>query len=153
MLGAAVRHEGGPALEDTSHAEVARLARVALDSVVVKRAVASGRFWREVPVAAPLGQGAIEGFIDLLFEDDGQLVVVDYKTDALEVEETADAAQRYRMQAGAYALALTESTGQLVREVVFLFLQPEKEEALSDIAELVSEARAAALQHLGEAAG
>ena len=134
-------------------AEVARLARVALDSVVVKRAVASGRFWREVPVAAPLGQGAIEGFIDLLFEDDGQLVVVDYKTDALEVEETADAAQRYWLQAGAYALALMESTKRPVREVVFLFLQPKREEALSDIDELVSEARAAALQHLGEAAG
>jgi len=134
-------------------AEVARLARVALDSVVVKRAVASGRFWREVPVAAPLGQGAIEGFIDLLFEDDGQLVVVDYKTDALEVEETADAAQRYRLQAGAYALALMESTKRPVREVVFLFLQPKREEALSDIDQLVSEARAAALLHLGEAAG
>ena len=133
-------------------AEVARLARVALDSVVVKRAVASGRFWREVPVAAPLGQGAIEGFIDLLFEDDGQLVVVDYKTDALEIEETADAARRYRLQAGAYALALMESTKRPVREVIFLFLQPKGEEALSDIDELVSEARAAALLHLGEAA-
>ena len=136
--------------------EVARLARVALDSDVVRRAVASGRFWREVPVAAPLGPGAIDGFIDLLFQDhdhqgDGQLIVVDYKTDTLEVDETADAAQRYRLQAGAYALALMESTGHAVREVVFLFLQPKREEALNDIAELVSEARAAALRHLGEA--
>ena len=133
-------------------ADVARLARVALESDVVTRAVASGRYWREVPVAAPLGQGAIEGFIDLLFQDDGQLIVVDYKTDALEVEETADVAQRYRLQAGAYALALTESTGRPVREVVFLFLQPRREEALSDIDALVSEARAAALRQLGEAA-
>jgi ATP-dependent helicase/nuclease subunit A len=133
-------------------AEVARLARVAMDSDVVRRAVASGGFWREVPVAAPLGRGAIDGFIDLLFQEDGHLIVVDYKTDALEVDETADAAQRYRLQAGAYALALMESTGQPVREVVFLFLQPRREEVLGDIDELVSEARAAALQHLGEAA-
>ncbi len=134
-------------------AQVALLARVALDSPVVRRAVASGRLWREVPVAAPLGQGAIEGFVDLLFQDDGELVVVDYKTDALEVDATADAAQRYRLQAGAYALALSQATGLAVGEVVFLFLQPQREEVFRDIDELMAEARDAALQQLGEAAG
>lgn len=29
---------------------------------------------------APTGDGVLEGFIDLLFEEDGELVVVDYKT-------------------------------------------------------------------------
>jgi ATP-dependent exoDNAse (exonuclease V) beta subunit len=35
-----------------------------------------------------MGDGAIEGFIDLLFEEKGSLVVADYKTDALESEGT-----------------------------------------------------------------
>ena len=49
--------------------EIGRLARTAVESNVVKRAVASGRFWREVPVAAAVGGGSLHGFIDLLFEE------------------------------------------------------------------------------------
>jgi ATP-dependent helicase/nuclease subunit A len=79
-------------------------------------------------VAAPVRDGVLEGFIDLLFEEDGQLVVVDYKTDALESEEEiVQAMQRYRLQGGAYTLALQKATGQDVKEVVFLFLQPHQE--------------------------
>ena len=63
--------------------EVARLARVAVESATVRRAVASSKYWREVPVAVPVGQGVLEGFIDLAFEENGGLVLVDYKTDAI----------------------------------------------------------------------
>ena len=139
------------AAEGLSHreAEVAALAQVAVESDVVRRAVASGRLWREVPVAVPLDDGVLEGFIDLLFDEDGSLVIVDYKTDTLEAEETEDAAARYRLQAGSYALAIQQATGMPVKEVVFLFLQPRREETLSDISSLVSEARAAAGAYLG----
>ena len=106
----------GADIEDTARAqsaaeglphresEVAALAQVAVESDVVRRAVASGRLWREVPVAVPLDDGVLEGFIDLLFEEDGCLVIVDYKTDTLEAEETEDATARYRLLAGSYAL-------------------------------------------------
>ena len=86
--------------------EISRLARYALSSVPVKRAVDSGRWWREVPVTAPMERGVIEGFIDLLFEEDDGFVIVDYKTDALRSgDEIEKAMQRYRLQAGGYALA------------------------------------------------
>ena len=104
--------------------------------------VASGRLWREVPVGAPVGETVLEGFIDLLFEEDGQLVVVDYKTDSLETEEEIAARSvHYRIQAGSYALALQEATGRTVKEVVLLFLQPKQEVMLGDVSALVGEAR------------
>jgi ATP-dependent helicase/nuclease subunit A len=126
--------------------EVARLARVALESNTVRRAVASGRWWREVPVAAPLGDTVLEGFIDLLFEEDDGLVVVDYKTDALEsAEEITKSMQRYRLQGGAYALALEKAAGRPVKEVVFIFLQPEKEVSVQDLHGAIVDAQTAAL--------
>ena len=63
----------------------------------------SGHYWREVPVAIPVGEGSIQGFIDLLFEEEGELVVVDYKTDDVR-EEAETALDRYTMQGAAYAL-------------------------------------------------
>ena len=126
--------EGVPQRE----AEVVRLARVALDSDTVKRAVASGRWWREVPVGAPVGETVLEGFIDLLFEEEGGLVV-DYKTDVLETEEEiAQRAQHYRVQTGRSALALQEAVGRLVKEVDLLFLQPRRDILLRDVPVLVA---------------
>ena len=57
------------------------LAQAAIDSDIVKTA-ATHRHWREVYVGIPYGDGVLEGYIDLLYEDDDGLVVVDYKTDA-----------------------------------------------------------------------
>lgn len=94
--------------------EIARLVRVAVDSDIVVRAVAS-RFWREVPAAVPVGEGALEGFIDLLLEEDGGLVVVDYKTDALDADQTEDAIARYRLQGGSYALIAQKATANPLR--------------------------------------
>ena len=56
----------------------------AVNSDAVRRAVSSGNYWREAHIAAPIGDGVLEGFIDLLFEEDGELVIVDYKTDAID---------------------------------------------------------------------
>lgn len=129
--------------------EVARLARVAVESAVVKRAVASGRYWREVPVAASVGSGSLHGFIDLLFEEEGELVVVDYKTDSVSGEEAREAVGRYRLQGGAYAHSIGQATGKRVREVVFLYLQPNREEGLEDLVEAMAEAAAEAERALG----
>ena len=124
--------------------EVAGLVRVAVESDVVHRAVASGRVWREVPVATPTGDGILHGFIDLLFEEDDGLVIVDYKTDAVPAAETPEAVLRYRLQGGAYAHALQEITGKHVKEVVFLYLHPRREQRLSDLHQAIQDAEAAA---------
>ena len=154
----------GPDIDDRSRAqaaaegiperegEIARLARTAVESEVVKRAVASGRFWREVPVAAAVGGGSLHGFIDLLFEEEDGLVVVDYKTDSVNAAETPDAVLSYRLQGGAYAHAIGQVTGKRVKEVVFLYLQPKREERLEGLAEAVRDAAGEAEKSLGAAA-
>ena len=130
--------EGVPKFE----ADIARYARVAVDSPIVRRAVESGRFWREVPVAVGTAGGSLHGFIDLLFEEEDGLVVVDYKTDSVQAADTADSVSRYRMQGGAYAHAIQQTTGQRVKEVVFLYLQPNREESLPDLAQAMRDAQA-----------
>ena len=134
-------------------AEIARLARVAVESEIVKRAVASGRLWREVPFGVPVGDGALEGFVDLLFEEHDGLVIVDYKTDSVEPEEVADAANRYSLQAGSYALLAQRATRKPVKEIVFLFLQPNESETLTNVSELAMEAETAAVESLRGQAG
>ena len=123
--------------------------RRALNSPIVRRAVSSARLWREVPVLAPIDEGVLEGFIDLLFEEEDGLVVVDYKTDALESQEQIDRSmERYRLQGGAYALALQKTTGRSVKKVVFLFPQPQQEVFVEDLAAAMTEAEKAAIAHL-----
>ena len=129
-------------------AEIVGLASSAVSSDVVKRAVATGRLWREVPVGIPIADGVLDGFIDLLFEEKDGLVVVDYKTDDLDVQGAEDAVQRYRLQGGAYALAIQRATGKPVKEIVFLFLRPKREVVLRDIPGLMADAENAALTHL-----
>ncbi|MEX2431396.1 MAG: 3'-5' exonuclease, partial [Dehalococcoidia bacterium] len=130
-------------------AEVEGLARRAIDSAAVRRAVASSRWWREVPVGVPVGGGVLEGFIDLLFEEDDGLVVVDYKTDALPDEKALrEAMRRYRLQGGAYALAVGRVTGKPVKEVIFVFLQPQTEERVDELPSAMAEAEAEAARLL-----
>ena len=115
---------------------------------MVKRAVESERYWREVPVGVPIGDGSLQGFIDLLFETPDGLVIVDYKTDSVRAAGVSAAAARYRPQAGGYALAIQRATGRPVSEVVFLFLEPHSEESMTDIEELTAEAEELATAYL-----
>ena len=137
--------EGVPDREE----EIARLAEVAVRSEIVRRAVASKRIWREVPVAAPVGDGSLHGFIDLLFEEEDGLIVVDYKTDAVTDAQFPEITQRYRPQGGAYAHAIAQITGRPVKEMVFLYLQPNREEPLPNLHGAMDDARAAAQLLLG----
>jgi len=102
--------------------DIERLVRAALDSTAVQEAVASGRFWRELYVSAPIGDTLVEGFIDLLYESPDGLVVVDYKTDAVRSAADVDAAAaRYRLQGATYAAALERTLNRPVAAVQFVF--------------------------------
>ena len=151
----------GDGIEDTSRAqataegipqkqsEIADLAWAAVNSDIVRRAVASGHYWREAHIAAPIGEGVLEGFIDLLFEEDGQLVVVDYKTDAIDKDSAEYIANsRYREQAGSYALITERVTTKRVKDVVFLFLRPKGEVPMQDLESLKEKAKSAAEHYL-----
>jgi len=102
--------------------QVAKLARTAMRSDAVRAALASGRYWRELHVGAPLEGVTVEGFIDLLYAEGDDLVVVDYKTDSISGSAAAaEAAARYRPQAATYALALEATLPQRVARCVFVF--------------------------------
>ncbi|MEO1059599.1 MAG: PD-(D/E)XK nuclease family protein, partial [Actinomycetota bacterium] len=62
--------------------------------------------WRELFVAAPIGQRVLEGYVDLLVRTDDGLIVVDYKTDRWS-GHSAERAARYRLQLAAYGVALS----------------------------------------------
>jgi ATP-dependent helicase/nuclease subunit A len=123
--------------------DVERRAQGALEAPTVVAARAATRRWRELYVAAPVGHGGrlIEGYIDLLFEDEqGALVVVDYKTDA----DLDTAADRYRLQAATYALALETNLGRPVARAVFVFCRADGavERDVVDLRAAIDEVRA-----------
>ena len=114
--------------------EVASLSRTALESSIIKEAITSNGYYREVYVGAPVGSMVVEGFVDLLFETEDGLVIVDYKTDPVTSSEEVDQLMdRYRIQGGSYALCLSEATGKSVAKVVFLFLHSAKEVVMGDL--------------------
>ena len=127
-------------------AEIRELAQSALDSACVREAVAGMRYWREVYIAAPVGETTIEGFIDLLYEGPNGLVVVDYKTDAVRTDAEIDAALgRYRLQGAAYALALSEALSRPVTRCVFVFVRrgrDAEEREIEDLPAAMTEIRA-----------
>lgn len=117
--GAQAAAEGVLGKEDVIRA----LAQAALDSEVVKWA-ATQRHWREVYVGVPWETGILEGYIDLLYEDGGGLVVVDYKTDAWRTETELDAkVSLYSVQLQAYADAVRTSADREVVGAQLLFLR------------------------------
>jgi len=112
------------ALEDIAAAEcrllgvdesdAAPAARIAADALAhdllarARRAEARGACRRETPVTLTLEDGTlVEGVVDLAFEDAGQWVVVDYKTD----REIATGGEQYRRQLAAYVSSFAGATG------------------------------------------
>ena len=66
----------------------------------------------------------LEGIVDLVYrEDDGQLVIVDYKTDAVPGPAIASRVALYRPQLRAYRAMLGAATGAEPRSRL-LFLHP-----------------------------
>ena len=117
-------------------AEVARVARVALASEVVRAAAASPRVLREFFVGTPVGGRVLEGFIDLLVDTADGWWLVDYKT-AMGASD-ADLASRLASatpQGAAYALAVEAVTGRPVNRCTFLYLRGADAVAL-DVADL-----------------
>ncbi|MCB0961064.1 MAG: UvrD-helicase domain-containing protein [Acidimicrobiales bacterium] len=105
--------------------EVEALVHMALATPVVAAATI-GPHWREVYAGTPTDGGRLlEGYIDLLYRTEDGMVIVDYKTAA--TNDPAELAHRvagYRLQGGAYALAVRQTTGSPIARVCFAFLTP-----------------------------
>ena len=62
----------------------------------------------------------VQGIIDLYFEEEDGVVLVDYKTDR--VETAAELAERYRIQLQYYARAIRRISGKTVKEILIYSL-------------------------------
>ncbi len=82
----------------------------------------------------------LQGRIDLWFEDGGELILVDYKTDDVDQEGAAERAESYALQLRLYALALKQLTGHLPDRAVLSFLRPEVDITVSLEAEQLTAA-------------
>ncbi len=92
---------------------VAALARSALGTPIVRRVVEGYEHWRELFVAATVGDRVLEGYVDLLVRTPDGLVIVDYKTDQWSGPlQTAERLERYRLQLAAYGAALESALGE-----------------------------------------
>lgn len=77
---------------------------------------------RDYDAAAPEGDTVLlQGVVDCFFEEDGALVVADFKTDHITRAETAGRAERYRAQLEAYSTALSRILGKPVKEKLLYF--------------------------------
>jgi ATP-dependent exoDNAse (exonuclease V) beta subunit len=113
--------------------EAAGVIEAALRSPVMDRARSAARLWRELPFCIAREGGTVEGTMDLVFEEEGGLVIVDYKTNVLGDDPagaSAALAEHYRPQAEAYGHALSAVSDRPVREVVLLFMRGPKEEPI-----------------------
>ncbi len=101
------------------------------------KAQQAGKLWRErqfvIGVSArQLGLAdsgervLIQGVIDAYLEEDGGLVLVDYKTDRAAPGQEAVLIERYRVQLEDYRMALEQMTGKPVKEQILYSLSLQK---------------------------
>lgn len=89
-------------------------------------AAKAGLLWKEQPFMLGISadrlseefpeteQILVQGIIDAFFEEDGEIVLLDYKTDV--IESPGELADRYRVQLDYYGEALERMTGKKVKE-------------------------------------
>ncbi len=68
----------------------------------------------ETELDTALGTMLVQGIVDCYFEEAGELVVIDYKTDR--VKTATELKERYQVQLDSYAQALSKLTGKKVKE-------------------------------------
>uniref|UniRef100_UPI003D8A9B9A UvrD-helicase domain-containing protein n=1 Tax=Gordonia sp. B7-2 TaxID=3420932 RepID=UPI003D8A9B9A len=116
------------------------LVQSALASEPVRRS-AEREHWREMQLAGvgPDGETVVEGIADLIYrDDDGSLVIVDYKTDVGVAEATLEA---YWTQLAIYADLLRRATGEQVSRLELVFCRVEAAVVLARVYRSGLEAR------------
>jgi ATP-dependent helicase/nuclease subunit A len=93
----------------------------ALTLPVLDRARRAPRVWRELSLWFPDGEHLVEGIVDLVFEEGGALVVLDYKSDAIAEDQALAQAAHHAPQLQLYARGLARAAGMPVRERLVLF--------------------------------
>ncbi len=112
----------GNARPDAPSEAVAMRARFEA-SVLGRRAASASRVEREFDFLVEVEGAILRGQIDLWFEEGGELLLVDYKTDRVEPGEEWRHARRYVPQLRLYALAIEKLTGRIPDRAVLWYLR------------------------------
>jgi len=110
--------------EPAMTAKAVEMVRIALDSDLVKRIIRADRYFKEVPFTFKEEEGIVEGVIDVLFEEAGKVIIVDFKTDKVPKSKLADKVAEYRHQVETYRRAVTATCGTPPAEAILFFLHP-----------------------------
>ena len=79
---------------------------------------------REFDFLLEIEEVVLRGQIDLWFEESGEQVIVDYKTDDVAAEEAQSRARFHELQLQLYAVAVERFTGRPLDRAVLYFLRP-----------------------------
>ena len=90
-----------------------------------RRAARAPRAEREFDFLMDFEDLLLHGRIDLWYEEAGELVLIDYKTDDVDAAESANHAAAYALQMRLYALALERLTGRLPGQACIYLLRPD----------------------------
>jgi ATP-dependent helicase/nuclease subunit A len=102
------------------------LAKVFFESDLGRLAAKAARAEREWDFIADLGGTLVRGSIDLWFEENGQVSLVDYKTDDVAAGEVSERAAAYAPQLALYAIALEQALGKRPARAYLHFLRPNR---------------------------
>ena len=78
----------------------------------------------------------VQGIIDAYFEEDGELILVDYKTDRILPGEEKLLEERYRTQLDDYAQALERLLKKKVKEKIIYSFSLQKEIPVKDLSSI-----------------
>jgi ATP-dependent exoDNAse (exonuclease V) beta subunit len=106
--------------------EARRLADVFLHSDLGTRAAASPRAGREWDFIVEVEGMLVRGTVDLWFEEDGAIHLVDYKTDDVNADGLTARAGDYAAQLALYALAIERTFGRRPASAWLHFLRPDR---------------------------
>jgi ATP-dependent helicase/nuclease subunit A len=101
------------------------MAEVFRQSPLGRRAAKASRLEREFDFLMAVEGLVLRGQVDLWFEEAGELVIVDYKTDAVNSMEAHQRAQDYAIQLRLYALAVERIAGRPPDRAFLHFLRPD----------------------------
>jgi CRISPR/Cas system-associated exonuclease Cas4 (RecB family) len=105
--------------------EAVRLAAVFRQSALGQRAARAVRAEREFDFVLAIEDLIVHGSVDLWFEEGGEIVIVDYKTDAVKPAEARQRADEYALQLRVYAMAVERVAGRAPRSAWLHFLRPD----------------------------
>ncbi|MBZ5593641.1 MAG: UvrD-helicase domain-containing protein [Acidobacteriia bacterium] len=109
---------------EPASAEARKLVEAFHASELGRRAARASRIEREFDFVMAMENVVLRGQIDLWFEEGGELVLVDYKTDDIKARDAASRAQFYAPQLRLYARALERIAGRSPAKGFLYFLRP-----------------------------